>query len=1469
MTPTASRHQISKRWLFSIVAIVLSLGSLFALFWLLGHTSVQAAGPVDSPPQLDADAASALAPESILTGDADRILEGNQTDVRLGIHGLDTAGDVNGDGYVDIIVGSDLYDVPGNLYVEEGVAFIFHGSASGVEAMPAVTLTVGQDYADFGRSVAGAGDINGDGYADVVVGAPVYDAPANNEGAVFVYYGSASGISATPAITLQGALPNISLGRSVAGAGDVNGDGYADIIVAADGYDNGEENEGAAFVYHGSATGLVATPAITLENNITETQLRAVDGAGDVNGDGYADVVIGSGLYDTNNGIVYVHHGSSAGVLSTPAITLQSVIAGGRFGISLAGAGDVNGDGYADVVIGADQYANSEDLEGAIFVYHGSATGISATPAITVETNMAGSWLGNSVAGAGDVNGDGYADVIAGARVYDLPYTDAGVAFVYRGSAGGIDPTTATALSGVSGIQYGYRVAGAGDVNGDGYADVMVAQDYYSNGQSREGAVYIYHGGGDTLQSAAAWTATGEAASDSFGAVAAAGDVNGDGFSDVLVGASGYMANTGRAYLYLGGIEGLSTTAALTLTGDVEGDQFGPVAAAGDVNGDGYADVVVGARGYLTHTGRAYLYLGSAAGLNPTPALTLTGENEGDYFGRAATAGDVNGDGYADVVIAAHYYPGGGQQGKIYLYHGSAAGLSATPALTITGEGTDRFGVSVGTAGDVNGDGYADVVVGAEMYPNGAGHGRVYVYHGSSTGLSATPAFIVTGASHDNRFGTTVSTAGDVNGDGYSDIVVGADYYTIGWQEGRAYVYLGGSGGLDTTPVFVATGEYGIDHFGRAVGTAGDVNGDGYADVVIGAPDYPANNRVGRVYVYFGGEGGPDTTPDFIVDGQVSGNRFGSPAGTAGDVDGDGFSDLLVGAPPYSSSRGKAYLYTNGDGRQVLHRQLRGDGSDVPVQPWGLSYDPDGFLVRMNATDPMGRGVVKLQVEACPAGVSLGDASCVDHVTPSWTDVTINPSGIVFTETLSGLSGDTVYRWRARVLYDSLFYPYGPWRRLFGQGMEADLRVGTPPDVAVHKTVTPGIAGPGQTVTYTLAFTNPGSLAAAGVIIVDQIPAPLTDLAYWSSRPVTPTGAFSYTWQVGDLGAGEGGVITVSGTVDPSASGLFDLVNRAVISTTAADGDLGNNTSIVTSTVDAESPIPPVLFSPPDGKVISDTTPALTWQASPSPDVAGYWLDFDGTVIDMGDVTDYAPTMLADGVYTWTVAAYDGAGNTSSYADVWSFEVDTTPPDGVDDGGAAYTTDEDTTLIATGNVLSNDSDPGGGPVTLTGFDDSTLTGLLTDNGDGTFGYDPNGQFEYLGASEQAEDVFSYTIADRVGLTDTAIVTITVTGVNDAPIADAGADQFVDAGEVVTLDGTASFDPEGEPLIYDWAQTGGEPVALSDSTSAMPTFTSSITHTVLTFRLVVTDAQRLPSAADEVVITVGEERIYLPLVIRGV
>ncbi len=274
--------------------------------------------------------------------------------------------------------------------------------------------------------------------------------------------------------------------------------------------------------------------------------------------------------------------------------------------------------------------------------------------------------------------------------------------------------------------------------------------------------------------------------------------MNGDGYSDVIVGA--YAANSfvGKAYLYLGGASGLSASAGWTTAGEASSDYFGcSVATAGDVNGDGYSDVIVGAWPYSSSVGKAYLFLGSASGLSVATSWTAVGETPGDGFGiSVATAGDVNGDGYSDVIVGA--YGANGFAGKAYLYLGGASGLSASAGWTRSGQAAyDCFGYSVASAGDVNGDGYSDIIVGAHeltnIYDN---EGRAYVYLGGPTGPAATAGWTAEGGQTTAWFGCSVATAGDVNGDGYSDIIVGAHGYSNGQNfEGRANVYLGASTG--------------------------------------------------------------------------------------------------------------------------------------------------------------------------------------------------------------------------------------------------------------------------------------------------------------------------------------------------------------------------------------------------------------------------------------------------------------------------------------------------------------------------------------------------------------------------------------------------------------------------------------------------------------------------------------------------
>jgi hypothetical protein len=754
-----------------------------------------------------------------------------------------------------------------------------------------------QADAELGVGVAGAGDVNGDGYADVIVGAPFYDAGQKDEGAAFVFLGSASGIASSgpgaAGAQLESDQGNARLGWSVAGAGDVNGDGYADVIVGAVVYDAGQGlGEGAAFVSGGPAT---ASAQIEADQGGAFLG-SSVAGAGDVNGDGYADVIVGATIYDAgenDEGAAFVFHGSASGIASggpaTAAAQLESDQALAQLGFSVAGAGDVNGDGYADVIVGAEFYGAGESNEGAAFVFHGSASGIASgnpsTADAQLESDQGDAQLGWSVAGAGDVNGDGYADVIVSAPTYDAGQTNEGAAWVFLGSASGIasgNPSTADAQleSDQSGGQLGGSVAGAGDVNGDGYADVMVGAPVYDGGLTDEGAAWVFLGSASGIASGGPATAAAQLESDQGdaqlgGSVAGAGDVNGDGYADVIVGANLYDAghsDEGAAFVYHGGAQGIVSGNPAGAAAQLESDQAQAgqlgfsVAGAGDVNGDGYADVIVGVPGFdsgsLFGEGAAFVFHGSDSGIasaNPaTAAAQLESDQAGANLGTSvAGAGDVNGDGYADVIVGASEYDSGSGigEGAAFVFHGSLAGIATgSPAVADaqleSNQALANLGSSVAGAGDVNGDGYADVIVGAPAYDAGqAQEGAAFVFHGSASGIvGANPATAAAQLESDKalaELGGSVAGAGDVNGDGYADVIAGAENYIppfSGVAEGAAFVFHGSATGVASGNPATADAQLDSEQasagLGSSVAAAGDVNGDGFADV-IGAVAQP------------------------------------------------------------------------------------------------------------------------------------------------------------------------------------------------------------------------------------------------------------------------------------------------------------------------------------------------------------------------------------------------------------------------------------------------------------------------------------------------------------------------------------------------------------------------------------------------------------------------------------------------------
>lgn len=443
---------------------------------------------------------------------------------------------------------------------------------------------------------------------------------------------------------------------------------------------------------------------------------------------------------------------------------------------------------------------------------------------------------------------------------------------------------------------------------------------------------------------------------DHFGhVVAAAGDVNKDGFADVIVGAWGADTvgpDAGAVYIFLGGREGIKGKSAkdanIVLKGETTIDYFGfAVGGNCDLNGDGYSDVFVGAplsdKG-AKDAGAVYIYYGGAKGPSPTPSHVIRGVAEGDQFGYVlACAGDLNKDGIHDLVVGAPLedlnIPGdlsGPDTGAIYIFFGSKEGIKIPSAKEANGvirgvAAGDWFGNAIARVGDVNKDGVDDLLVGA--YRNAPGPpdrfrnaGAAYLFYGvPKEGVKqdrATKADgLLKGAARWDNFGFAVSGAGDVNGDGVPDMIVAADENDQPGKinAGGAYVYHGSPRGIGSLVDAYIYGDKGGDYLGTAVAGGGDINKDGFADVIIGARESGAGvEKGGAVYVFHGGkEGIPEgaaSSAKTILTGTSTGGNFGFSVAVLGDVNGDGYADVIVGAPNHEKSGAAFILYGSKDG---------------------------------------------------------------------------------------------------------------------------------------------------------------------------------------------------------------------------------------------------------------------------------------------------------------------------------------------------------------------------------------------------------------------------------------------------------------------------------------------------------------------------------------------------------------------------
>ncbi len=422
---------------------------------------------------------------------------------------LSAAGDVNGDGYDDFIVNSFMNSDNGT---SAGAVYLIYGQENLLESASLATAVefTGEAVGDYaGRSLAAVGDINNDGYDDILVGADLNDATGTDAGAVYLIYGQAvafTSVNLNMAVRFTGEAAGDSAGSAVAGAGDINNDGYDDFIIGAPYNDTAQSNTGAAYLFYGrsalyTATSVTAGVKFTGEASGNAAG-DAVSAAGDINNDGYDDFVIGAS-YKDNIGSVYLIYGQAAALAATnlsDSIELYGEGSQDRAGAHINVAGDVNADGYDDFVIGAaNNDSSGGDGAGAVYLVYGRAAVFTTAGLLSVGTKFSGEVVGDQagiyLGGSGDVNNDDYDDFIIGARLNDDAGVDTGAAYIVYGQSTQYSSASLAVMQEFTGVSAG-ELAGegvdiAGDVNNDGYDDIIIAAAQNDNAAMNAGIVYL------------------------------------------------------------------------------------------------------------------------------------------------------------------------------------------------------------------------------------------------------------------------------------------------------------------------------------------------------------------------------------------------------------------------------------------------------------------------------------------------------------------------------------------------------------------------------------------------------------------------------------------------------------------------------------------------------------------------------------------------------------------------------------------------------------------------------------------------------------------------------------------------------------------------------------------------------------------------------------------------------------------
>ena len=817
-----------------------------------------------------------------------------------------------------------------------------------------------------GTTVSVIPDINGDGKPELVLDAHEASPEGRAQaGQVYVIFGATffpssfelTDLNGANGFTINGAAAGNRIAGPITTAGDINGDGKNDMIfTAADAQKAyvilGASSFNATFELSNlnGSNGFTINPIASG----TDTGRLNTAGARDINGDGKDDLILG-GLYASSSGQAYVIYGNSTFPSTFELSTLNGsigfvingVAAGDKAGANVAGVGDVNGDGRYDFLIGAP----------------------SASP-----------------------NGQGQAGqsyVVFGQHSFSSPFELSSL----NGNNG------FTINGAVAGDQSGYAVASVDDVNGDGKHDIMISAPTASpSGRTSAGQTYVIYGNStfpatfelSNLNGSNGFTVNGINAGDRAGFPMTSGDINNDGRSDLMLAAPG--VNAGQVYIIYGKstfsskfeLSNLTALSGLTINGVASGDQLGNMFGTGDINGDGKNDLAIGARfaspNGKANAGQAYVVYVKAlleqqsilelSGISSFTGRVYNGVNAGDQAGISFASGDVNHDGLKDLIFGAyHASPGALQSGQVYVVYGQRGTSSGpielsslnplTTGFVINGIGTDytRIGSAV-SVGDFDADGIGDIVIGGSGRLCCSVPAPAYLIYGKNftvpvdlSTLNATTGVTFAGIPGE---GALAVATGDINNDGIPDVIFGSAIVSPEGRTGagQTCVIYGKQGGLGVASIdrasisptigFCINGPTNSEYVGSPV-ASGDINGDGVADVVMGAFD------VSKVYVVYGKQGGQsspfelsalNTTTGLILKGVNAGDRFGYGL-TCGDFNGDGIDDIIASAELANSSNGQVYVVYG----------VKGGFSQTTIELSSLTTT-SGFLI--NGTDTAG-----------------------------------------------------------------------------------------------------------------------------------------------------------------------------------------------------------------------------------------------------------------------------------------------------------------------------------------------------------------------------------------------------------------------------------------------------------------------------------------------------------------------------------